>query len=126
MRSCAIPLHAVCSIMACINVLRALSESAANSASAHWLACLSLNWIYPLTPCCSPTAGFQSAQQGLDDPFKGKSAAARVARDSYLHMWDVLIREAAATELLFDSYLLEKVTNLVIALNWCAIGAWPI
>ena len=60
------------------------------------------------------------AQHGLDDPFKGKSAAARVARDGYLHMWDVLIREAAATELLFDSYLLEKVANLVIALNWCA------
>ena len=60
------------------------------------------------------------AQQGLDDPFKGRTAAARVARDGYLHMWDVLVREAAASELLFDSYLLEKLTNLVIALNWCA------
>ena len=34
-------------------------------------------------------------------------------------MWDVLVREAAASELLFDSYFLEKLTNLVIALNWC-------
>ena len=59
-------------------------------------------------------------QQGLDDPFKGRTAAARSARDGYLHMWDVLVREAAASELLFDSYLLEKLTNLVIALNWCA------
>ena len=37
-------------------------------------------------------------------------------------MWDVLVREAAASELLFDSHLLEKLTNLVIALNWCV---WP-
>ena len=59
-------------------------------------------------------------QQGLEDPFKGRTAAARVARDGYLHMWDVLVREAAASELLFDSHLLEKLTNLVIALNWCA------
>ena len=69
--------------------------------------------------------GFQSeccghVQQGLEDPFKGRTAAARVARDGYLHMWDVLVREAAAAELLFDSHLLEKLTNLVIALNWCA------
>ncbi len=59
-------------------------------------------------------------QQGLEDPFKGRTAAARIARDGYLHMWDVLVREAASSELLFDSYLLEKLTNLVIALNWCA------
>ncbi len=72
-----------------------------------------ISYLLALTVMCGE-------QQGLDDPFKGRTAAARVARDGYLHMWDVLVREAAASELLFDSYLLEKLTNLVIALNWCA------
>jgi hypothetical protein len=107
---------------ACIKVLRALLEAAATYMCAHQLACLLLMFDLPDEIMWWLTIETWLAQQGLDDPFKGKSAAARVARDGYLHMWDVLIREAAAMEVLFDSYLLEKVANLVIALNWCAFS----
>ena len=56
----------------------------------------------------------------MDDHFKGRSAAARGFKDSYLQMWDVLMREAAAAELLYDGHLLPKLKDLVVALNWYA------
>ena len=61
----------------------------------------------------------------MDDHFKGRSAAARSFKGNYLQMWDVLMREAAAAELLCDGHLLTKLKDLTVGLNWCAAGQGP-
>ena len=58
------------------------------------------------------------AQEGMDDHFRGRSVAARNFREGYLQLWDSLMREAAAAEVLFDGQLLPKLKDLVVALNW--------
>ena len=40
-------------------------------------------------------------------------------RASYLELWDRIVRECQAQEALDDDYLLDKVTTLIIGLNWC-------
>ncbi len=50
-------------------------------------------------------------QEGIDDHFKGKGAKAFA--ENYREWWEVLIREAAAAEVLFDSFVLERLLNLV-------------
>lgn len=39
-------------------------------------------------------------------------------RASYLELWDRIVRECQAQEVLDDDYLLDKVTTLIIGLNW--------
>ena len=39
-------------------------------------------------------------------------------RASYLELWDRIVRECQAQEALDDDYLLDKVTTLIIGLNW--------
>ncbi|KAL4420809.1 hypothetical protein ABPG75_010465 [Micractinium tetrahymenae] len=66
----------------------------------------------------------QLAQQdGLVDHWRaGTKAAVRAFRGSYLELWAKLMREAyAADQGLFDQYLLDKLSSLLIALNTSVI-----
>ena len=55
-------------------------------------------------------------QDGLEDYFKSK--AGKSFKSNYLELWDKVMRECQAAELLFDNYLLDKLSDLVIALSW--------
>lgn len=56
-------------------------------------------------------------EDGLDEIFSGKSAAARHLRASYKELWDKLIRDAAVAGQLQGGFFLDKAVNLVIALS---------
>lgn len=55
-------------------------------------------------------------QDGLEDQFKSK--AGKSFKANYMEFWDKVMRECQSTDILFDNYLLEKVSFLVIALSW--------
>ena len=55
-------------------------------------------------------------QDGLEDHFKSK--AGKSFKTNYLELWDKVMRECQSADLLFDNYLLDKVSYLVIALSW--------
>ena len=55
-------------------------------------------------------------QDGLEDHFKSK--AGKSFKINYLELWDKVMRECQSADLLFDNYLLDKVSYLVIALSW--------
>lgn len=57
------------------------------------------------------------AQEGIDDHFKGKGAKAFA--DNYREWWELVVREAAAVEILFDSFVLERLLNLVTLMARC-------
>ncbi|GAB4819997.1 hypothetical protein N2152v2_007043 [Parachlorella kessleri] len=57
----------------------------------------------------------ERAQEGLEEPFKAKGA--KNFRSNYLELWDKIVREAYHAEVLLDQYMLDKLINLVIALN---------
>lgn len=56
-------------------------------------------------------------QDGLEDHFKSK--AGKSFKTNYLELWDKVMRECQSADLLFDNYLLDKISYLVIALSWC-------
>ncbi len=58
------------------------------------------------------------AQDGIDDHFKGKTGKAFA--DNFREWWEVLVREAAVVEVLFDSFVLERLLNLVVLMARCA------
>ncbi|DBA75127.1 hypothetical protein WJX77_008338 [Trebouxia sp. C0004] len=60
----------------------------------------------------------QVTQDGLEDQFKSK--AGKSFKANYLEFWDKVMRECQSTDILFDNYLLEKVSFLVIALS-CSV-----
>ncbi|KAK9814838.1 hypothetical protein WJX72_012382 [[Myrmecia] bisecta] len=62
----------------------------------------------------------KATQDGYDDLFKAKGQRDHF-KANYLEMWDKLVRECHTEEILFDEYLLEKVTHLVIGLN-CSVA----
>jgi len=55
-------------------------------------------------------------QDGLEDHFKSK--AGKSFKANYMEFWDKVMQECQSTDILFDNYLLEKVSFLVIALSW--------
>ena len=55
-------------------------------------------------------------QDGLEDQLKSK--AGKSFKANYLEFWDKIMRECQSADILFDNYLLEKVSFLVIALSW--------
>lgn len=55
-------------------------------------------------------------QDGLEDHFKSK--AGKSFKANYLELWDKIMRECQSAGILFDNYLLDKVSFLVIALSW--------
>ncbi|KAL0045252.1 hypothetical protein WJX82_001839 [Trebouxia sp. C0006] len=60
----------------------------------------------------------QVTQDGLEDQFKSK--AGKSFKANYMEFWDKVMRECQSTDILFDNYLLEKVSFLVIALS-CSV-----
>ena len=71
----------------------------------------SYTWI------CLPLVAQQYLlQDGLEDQFKSK--AGKSFKANYMAFWDKVMRECQSTDILFDNYLLEKVSFLVIALSW--------
>ena len=63
-------------------------------------------------------------QEGLEDYWRGKvgsggPAAARAFRAHYCELWDRVVREAHAADLLFDQFLLDRLCSLLVALNTC-------
>ena len=66
---------------------------------------------------CLPLVAQQHLlQDGLEDQFKSK--AGKSFKANYMAFWDKVMRECQSTDILFDNYLLEKVSFLVIALSW--------
>ena len=70
-------------------------------------------------------------QEGLEDYWRGKAgsggpAAARAFRGHYCELWDRVVREAHAADLLFDQFLLDRLCSLLVALNTCVVegGVW--
>eukprot|EP00887_Chlorella_sp_A99_P000272 scaffold13.g272.t1 len=53
--------------------------------------------------------------EGLEDPFKAKGQ--KGFRGNYLELWDKAMRDAHAAGLLGDQFLLDRLVNMVIALN---------
>ncbi|KAL0028278.1 hypothetical protein WJX79_006817 [Trebouxia sp. C0005] len=60
----------------------------------------------------------QVTQDGLEDQLKSK--AGKSFKANYLEFWDKIMRECQSADILFDNYLLEKVSFLVIALS-CSV-----
>ena len=60
-------------------------------------------------------------QAGLEDHFRSK--AGKSFKANYLELWDKIMRECQSADLLFDNYLLDKISYLVIALSWCSSRA---
>lgn len=76
-------------------------------------------------PARPPRLARSVSQEGLADHWRaGTKAAARAFRAGYLELWAKLMREAyAADQGLFDQYLLDRLSSLLIALNtWVAHG----
>lgn len=55
-------------------------------------------------------------QEGFEDHFKSK--AGKNFKANYLEFWDKVMRECQAADILWDNYLLDKVSFLAIALSW--------
>ena len=55
-------------------------------------------------------------QDGLEDHFKSK--AGKSFKTNYQELWDKVMQECQSADLLFDNYLLDKISYLVIALSW--------
>ena len=55
-------------------------------------------------------------QDGLEDPFRSK--AGKSFKANYLELWDKVMRECQSADVLFDNYLLDKLSDLIIALSW--------
>lgn len=60
----------------------------------------------------------QVKQDGLEDYFKSK--AGKGFKANYLELWGKVMRECQAAELMFDNYLLDKLSDWVIALS-CSV-----
>ncbi|KAL3143333.1 hypothetical protein ABBQ38_002169 [Trebouxia sp. C0009 RCD-2024] len=60
----------------------------------------------------------QVSQDGIEDHFKSK--AGKSFKTNYLELWDKVMRECQSADLLFDNYLLDKISYLVIALS-CSV-----
>ena len=55
-------------------------------------------------------------QDEFHDPFKARQS--KDFRSNYLELWHRLIRAAKEDDLLFDEFMLDKVSTLLLALNW--------
>lgn len=62
------------------------------------------------------------AQKGIEDHLaaRGKGGG-KAFRSHFLELWDHFVREAAASEALFDGFVLSKVLDLAMAMSWCVM-----
>ena len=71
-------------------------------------------------PAPAPAPVPAVTQEGLEDHWRQGAkgaAAARALRANFLEMWDKVVREAHAADVLFDQFLLDRLTSLLISLN---------
>jgi hypothetical protein len=91
------------------------ASSHASSRSRHLIT------LPPSAHAARPALSFGSApQEGLEDHWRqgAKGAAAtRALRANFLEMWDKVVREAHAADVLFDQFLLDRLSSLLISLN---------
>jgi hypothetical protein len=96
-------------------------HAGAPHASAH---------AHPLTPLHSAHAHSQIGfylpqppsppffQGGFDDvAVLGTKKVSRLIRASYLELWDRIVRESHAAEVLWDQWLIDKLKDVLVALN---------
>lgn len=63
----------------------------------------------------------RALQNGIDDHFSARGkGGGKAFRGHFLEAWDHLVREAAASEVLFDGFVLSKLLDLVMAMAKCA------
>ena len=60
-------------------------------------------------------------QKGIEDHFSARGkGGGKAFRGHFLEIWDHLVRETAASEVLFDGFVLSKLLDLVMAMAKCA------
>ena len=112
----------------CIIVLLQLSSVKAVNASGHGglgAMLLLTAAVRRVMPSQLDTAVLHRAlQNGIDDHFSARGkGGGKAFRGHFLEAWDHLVREAAASEVLFDGFVLSKLLDLVMAMAKCAHAA---